>query len=199
MKDKFNDFQDSLIIGKILGDGHIETANNKTFRLKIEHSIKQKEYVDWMYEKLKDFSSAPPKIKAKTPNNSYWFNTRYSGNLRFYAQQFYKDDIKIIPKIIHKLITPLSLAIWFMDDGLFKSNRHKTFIIHSLGYKKNELKLIIKLLEDKFNIKSTLHKQYDKWRIYIKSESADNFRNLIEPYIIDSMRYKLGLTIKPKK
>ena len=39
-----------IIVGKLLGDGHLETQNDgKTWRLKIEHSIKQKEYVIHQY------------------------------------------------------------------------------------------------------------------------------------------------------
>ncbi len=184
--------QRSIIIGKILGDGHLETANNKTFRLKIEHSIKQKEYVDWLYEQLKNLASNNPKIKKRERITSYWFNTSCSGTLRFYAQQFYKGNKKIIPKIINKILDPMALAIWFMDDGSLKSKNHKTYIIHSLGYTKKELEIMQEVLGKKFNIKTRLHRQYGKWRIYITSESRNVFRNLIEPYIVPSMRYKLG-------
>jgi hypothetical protein len=49
--------QKSILVGKILGDGHLETQNKgKTYRLKVEHSIEQKEYVDWLYYELKKFS-----------------------------------------------------------------------------------------------------------------------------------------------
>jgi len=40
-----------ILVGKLLGDGHLETQNKgKTWRLKIEHSIKQKEYVMHQYK-----------------------------------------------------------------------------------------------------------------------------------------------------
>ena len=42
-----------MLVGKILGDGCLETQNNgATWRLKIEHSFKQKEYVDHQYSLL---------------------------------------------------------------------------------------------------------------------------------------------------
>ena len=79
-----------------------------------------------------------------------------------------------------------------MDDGSFKSKEHKTFIIHTLGYSKNDLELVKKVLDKKFGLKVGLHKQYDKWRLYIYSESSDNFKKIISRYILPSMKYKLG-------
>jgi len=48
--------------------------------------------------------------------------------------------------VIEKLLTPLSLAIWFMDDGSLKSTRHRTYVIHTLGYEKKEVGNVQKIL-----------------------------------------------------
>lgn len=188
--------QRELIVGLLLGDGHLETQNGRTYRLKIEHSIKQKDYVDWLYQCFFEWVNQPPKARIKDSFGkkiiSYGFTTCSSGSFRFYAQQFYSDKKKIIPKMIGKLLSPLSLAIWFMDDGSRKSFDHHTYIIHALGYSKQELCLVKKALAEKFDISIGLHKQYDKWRIYVYSDSAEKFRKLIEFYIVPLMRYKLS-------
>ena len=76
---KINFRQKQIIIGKLLGDGHLETANGKTYRLKIEHSWRQKEYVDWLYRELTGLVLRPPQPKNQLVNNreykKYWFNT----------------------------------------------------------------------------------------------------------------------------
>lgn len=191
--------QRSIIVGKLLGDGHLESQDEgRTYRLKIEHSIKQKEYVDWLYEELKNLVGKPPYIKKRGEFKSYGFFTYSLGSLRFYGHQFYSGNKKIIPKLIHKLINPLVLAIWFMDDGSYKSLDHKTYIIHTLGYSKKDLNLLKEAFKKKFDIDVALHRQSNKWRIYIKSASANLFRSIIYPYIISSMKYKLG-EHKPKK
>lgn len=188
--------QRELIVGLLLGDGHLETANGRTYRLKVEHSIKQREYVDWLYQEFKPWVRQKPKAKNHAINDkvliSYWFTTYSSAKLRFYAQQFYVNKKKIMPKLIGKLLSPLALAVWFMDDGSWKSNHHKTYIIHTLGYSKKELAIVRKILEQKYGITIGIHKQYQQWRIYVYSESAPLFRKLIEPYVIPSMKYKLG-------
>jgi len=200
--------QKEIIVGTLLGDGHLETSNHgRTYRLKIEHSIKQKEYTDWIFNQFKLWINKKPrtwKRYSQLPNGSmlvsqkYGFSTYSHGAFRFFGQQFYpKNGRKIIPKVIEKLLTPLSIAIWYLDDGSFKSERHKTFIIHTHGYKKNDLKKVQKALK-RYEINTKLHMQKRRsgiyWRIYILSESAPRFRKIVEPIVnqIPSMKYKLG-------
>lgn len=193
---KFTNEQRELIVGLLLGDGHLETQNNQTYRLKVEHSIKQKNYVDWLYQNFSKWINQLPKARIKDSFGkeltSYGFTTYSSGLLRFYAQQFYFGKKKVMPKMIGKLLSPKALAIWFMDDGSWKSDRHHTYIIHSLDYSKKELTFVREVLKKKFDVNIGIHKQYDKWRIYIYSDSAEKFKQLIEPHIIPSMKYKLG-------
>lgn len=189
--------QKEILVGLILGDGHLETLNNgKTYRLKVEHSLKQREYLDWLYLNFKDWINKIPEVRKRTSLGkiieTYGFTTYTSSILRIYAQQFYVNKKKIIPKIIDKIITPQGLAIWFMDDGSIKSKAHKALVIHTHGYSKDDLLLITKVLQKKFGLEIGLQKQYDKWRLYIYSESVDNFKKIILPYILPSMQYKLG-------
>lgn len=204
---KIGERQRSIIVGTLLGDGHLETVNKGlTYRLKIVHSAKQREYIEWLYYELKNLVRTQPQRKIKKGANKtyeeYWFSTYSLGSLRFYGQQFYVDGYKVIPKIIGKLIDPLAIAVWFMDDGSYKSNRHKTYIIHTLSFNKKDLQLLCEVLERKYGIKTRLHRQYYKssvkWRLYVLSQSARIFKNLIEPYIVSSLKYKLGNTM-PKE
>ena len=203
LKNKINlsERQRSIIVGTLIGDGHLETMDNgRTYRLKITHSVKQKEYTEWLYDELKSLVRTPPQKKTKGGADKiyeeYWFNTYSLGSLRFYGQQFYVGGYKTVPKIIGKLINPLAIAVWFMDDGSYKSNRHKTYIIHTLSFKKKDLQLLCEVFERKYGVKIRLHRQHYKssvkWRLYILSQSAEKFRNLIEPYIVPSLKYKLG-------
>ncbi len=188
--------QREIMIGLLLGDGHLETANGRTYRLKVEHGIAQKEYVDWLYEMLRNWIPQSPKARVKDsfgkPITSYGFTTYSSGLFRFYAQQFYHEKKKVIPKAIRKWLTPRAVAIWFMDEGSWKSDHHQTYIIHTLGYAKRELALIQEAFKKKFDIDVGIHKQYDRYRLYVYSKSAQRFRKLIEPYMVSSMKYKLG-------
>ena len=194
---KLTDLQRSILVGTLLGDGHLESRDKgKTYRLKIEHQLLQKDYTEWLHSYFKEWVRGGIYRKLKAQNKEYvGFNTYSHGALRFYAQQFYVNRKKIIPKMIGKLLDPLSIAIWFMDDGSWKSNRHKTFIIHTLGFTKKDLESVQKVLEKKFKIKTSLHRQKEKyWRLYVNSESAKDFEDIVKPYtsLIDSMKAKMG-------
>jgi hypothetical protein len=49
------------------------------------------------------------------------------------------------------------------------------------------------LLLNKYSLNCSLHKDKDYWTLYIKDESATVFAKLIEPYMLNSMKYKLGI------
>lgn len=196
--------QRELIVGKVLGDGHLETSDRgRTYRLKVEHSLKQKEYVDWLYTHFKEWvRTSPREIKNGT---KYGFVTYSHPALRFYGQQFYgREGRKRIPPLIRKLLTKTALAIWYLDDGSWKSNRHKTFIIHSLGYAREDQERMGQVLRERFDIETALHRQWRAWgrywRMYIPSASAEKFRQAIYSVVsqIPSMSYKLG-NIMPKR
>ena len=192
--------QKEIIIGLILGDGHLETMNKgKTYRLKVEQSIKHKSYVDWLYMNFRDFVNTPPKIRKSIAfgkeTTNYRFSTLSVGNFRFFAQQFYKNKKKIIPSLIQRWLTPLSMAVWFMDDGQIKSKKHRALLINTQCFSKKDLGKLQKALEEKFGIKTNLKKEPTGWRLYILSETVAKFVKLINPYILPSMRKKLGINI----
>lgn len=195
-----NDRQREIVVGLLLGDGHLEIQNNgRTYRLKIEHSIQQKEYVDWLYEEFKEWINTPPQSKKQLITFSgvtkeyekYWFNTLSSGSFRFYAQQFYLKSRKVVPRLIKKLLTPLSLAVWYMDDGGIKSKAHSTVLFSTHGFDDGSIHHLRQALLEKFGIKSTTRSQREGKQIYLLSETIEIFRDLIVPLIHPSMKYKL--------
>lgn len=199
--------QKDILTGLMLGDGCLESQNqNRTYRLKIEQSLLHKEYVDWLYEKLKNLVLTNPKIKVKRIGSrtyqNYGFQTISCSQLRFFAHQFYDQNSrkKIIPKIIGRLLNSLALAVWFMDDGQMKSTKHRALLINSQCFSKRDLGLLQKVLKDKFKIETTLKKEITGYRIYLLSKTISNFLTIISPYIIPSMRYKLGrINTLPKR
>lgn len=196
---KLTDQQGEILVGLLLGDGHLETQNQgRTFRLKVEHAISQKEYTDWLYEYFKNISLTKPQLKlqmvAGKMREKYWFSTISTGTLRFYAQLFYVNRKKVVPKIIAKLASPLSLAVWFMDDGSLKSKHHKARIINTQCFDDISLQRLQDMLKSKFNIMTTLRQQKEGKQIYVPSTEIEKFIALIKPYIHPTMEYKIKLT-----
>ncbi len=200
--------QKSIIVGKILGDGHLETqTKGKSYRLKVEHSISQKEYVDWTFQMLKDWVKTSPKTKLKMRQGikgiNYYFQTVSTSSFRFFGQSFYPKGVKQVPIIIGKLLTPLSLAIWFMDDGSIKSRHHRALILNTQAFNELSLKRLQKVLDEKFGVCTILRRQKEGKQIYVLAKSVDKFVEIIKPYLLPEMYYKLGknleLTQLPKR
>ena len=202
---QLSELQGQVLVGTLLGDGCLETQNRgRTYRLKIEHAISQKDYLDWKFQVFKTFTLSEPRSHERPSYGSvrknYCFSTISHGALRFYAQQFYADGKKIMPRMISKLLTPVALAVWFMDDGSVKSKQHRALVIHAQSFNQSDLQRVILVLEKKYGIKSALRKRTDGngYVLYLLAETIGKFIDLVEEYILPSMRYKLGTPL-PKK
>lgn len=201
--------QKQILVGSLLGDAHLESRYKLgCATLRIEHSYKQRGYVDWLHNEFKEWVRTCPRKKRQwswgKQQDKYGFITYGHRILGKFRKLFYRNGRKIIPGNIESYLTPLGLAVWFMDDGSIKSKRHKGMFLNTQAFKKSEVEKLQKVLRKKFAIQTVNRKDKNGWQIYILGkENAENFMKLIRPYIIPSMQYKiprpLRLTQLPKK
>src|SRR5215510_2035823 len=94
--------------------------------------------------------------------------------------------IKIIPHNIEKYLTPLALAIWFMDDG---SKLGKGAKIATNCFKYKELQFFCNILLKKYNIIVKLNSggKNKGYVLYIHSKSMPLFSKIVKPYILPSL------------
>ena len=119
LKLDISDRQVQILIGCLLGDAYL----TKLGKIQIEQSEKQKEYVEWKYQELASISYSGPKqvVRFEKRDNrvtkSYRFWTRQY--FRSWRKIFYRDNHKVYPNDLAEWISPLSLAVWHMDDGCY--------------------------------------------------------------------------------
>lgn len=179
--------QKQILIGVLLGDGAMRKKTHAL--LEINHSYSQKEYVDWLYQQFKDFVATSPKVrKGNGKRLAYRFTTKSILEFTYFYNRFFKENRKIIPETL--TLSPLTLAIWYMDDG---SRCDKDIYLNSQQFTQVEQRRLVVELERQFQIRSSLNKDKHYHRIRIKKESVDEFMNIISPYILPSMKYKLLL------
>ena len=185
-----------ILIGAILGDAYVE-RHEKDARVAIMHSIKQKELVDWKYQELKRFVKMQPMqseyFDSRYGKKYFWwrFQTRRFPELKLLGDMFYRKNKKIIPKNIDQLLKdPISLAVWYMDDGGRRKDCHGMFL-NTLSFSKTEQQKLQKCLAKNFGIETRVHWISDGYRLYIPTSHAKYFCKLISPHIIPSMIYKL--------
>lgn len=195
---ELSDRQRAIIVGSMLGDGMLEKRWRYP-RLRFGHGLVQKEYLFWKYNEFQNLTSSQPTLvntwhkKMAQRYQSLHFGTRAMPELMEYWNAFYADGCKMIPKNIGELlIDPLSLAVWFMDDG-YKRNDCNALRLNTDSFSGEEQKQLQLVLEKNFGIMSTIHRKGKYWNLYIPRASAYRFVQIVRPYIIPSISYKIAL------
>ena len=179
--------QKSIIVGSILGDAYLrKNPGRSDALLEINHSYKAKEYVDWKYKELKPLSVGEPKKREYSGRVAYRFYTKQHPELSKFLEKFYKNGRKVIPRDLE--LDPLSLAVWFMDDG--SKTKKGDLYLNSQQFSFKDQRFLLHLLR-KLGIRARMNKDKKYYRIRIYKESIPKFVELIKPYVIDSMKYKL--------
>ena len=196
-KDQF-----SLIVGSLLGDGTMrigQGAINANF--KVEHGLMQKDLVISKYEILKPWVLTKPKISYRYNidgskyEKSWWFRTVRHSKLTEIRKTFYPNGKKIIPQAIDVWLSTPALAWWIMDDGCYSKSK---IDISTYSFALAEVERLLKLINHKFSVTGKYFKDRDKgFRMYFNTTETKRLVDLIEPYVIDSMRYKIGYSRTP--
>lgn len=198
-KTKLSTVQCEILVGILLGDASLQTeSNGRTYRLRFVQSEKHKDYLFHLYDIFKNLTTSPPIRSSffdpRKPGKKYFrwsFSTTQQACFRFYGHQFYDGNKKKVPSLIHKWLTPRSIAYWYMDDGAQKwkgKSLGVRFCTDNFLYK--DVELLARLLNEKYFLKTSLQKKDSGWRIYISSYSYEILEKLIRSYFVSSMLYK---------
>jgi hypothetical protein len=193
---RLNDIQRQVLVGILLGDAHLETQNQgRTFRLKVEQSHLHKEYLMHLYEVFREWVLTPPQEKHKRSAQSnsvnWWFQTVSHAAFRFYAHQFYRDGKKHVPVLIHRFLSERSLAYWFMDDGSAKWKRSRVLLLNTQGFTQSDVERLADAIRDKYAVQTYLRRQAEGWQIAVSGSSRGRFEEIVKPYLVSSMMYKI--------
>lgn len=196
-KANWTDVQKSVIIGCLLGDGYINAHSPLSGMFVMGHSIEQEAWLKKKVEWLGDMINRKPyyqkQVRKGKENTGVFCYTKSYKDLKELQQVFYKDKIKLIPNNIGELFNELSLAVFYMDDGYCHSTnrgRYTTYYLSTCSFDVVSINNFIQMLFDKWGIVATHQKSNNI--IAISSKSKDVFKNLILPYMIPEMMYKLG-------
>jgi hypothetical protein len=191
-----NKKQREVLIGTILGDGTLE-KNGSNVRLRIDHALKDSQYVTWKYRIFKNMATSQPRIARQYDRRKskiyyhFKFDTLSLKYLNQYRKLFYRNRRKVVPKdISKKLRSGLSLAVWFMDDGYNRCDC-KGMYFNTQGFSEEEHELLQQCLRDNFDLETTIHWAAGRPRIYVPARESPKLCQVIRPYIVPSMNYKI--------
>jgi hypothetical protein len=182
-----------FLFGCLLGDGCLHIAKDSINpRFSTAHSLAQKDYSFYKYQLLQSIDATydeyyGKKIDKRTGKtyNSATVTVGASPSFVEFYNAFYSTGKKIIPiDLLEKYYTPFAMAIHFMDDGC-GSIKSVSFCTNS--FTKENLELFINFMKNKYNLEFTL---ISRNIIRLRAKSYMLFKELVYPYIIESMKYK---------
>jgi hypothetical protein len=188
--------QKQILDGLLLGDGHLERQRGAlSARLKIEHSISQVAYVAWKYEEWRDWVRTPPRERQRrnrlgSLSTNVGFTTLSHPELERFRQRHYEDGRKIVPQDL--VLNPLTVAVWFMDDGSKKSNQCRGLLLNTQSFIAPEVDSLRSMILRDVGVETSVRKQSDGLQIYIPSPSVAVFTAFVIDEMLPSMMYKLS-------
>lgn len=187
-----------LVLFMALGDGSINTQGY----LSIRHCLAQKEYAEWKRQLLnKNGVKTTPLYEVS--NNGYGaveFRTKTYKFIKSWRRFIYRPCKKIADKRVMKMLTPLGLSIWYMDDGGISQKKENGVItandlMLNTALSKEENQVLIDAFLNCFDIKFTQCKNRGKYRLRCGTKEARKFIEIVKPYVnqVNCMKYKLNV------
>lgn len=212
-KTKFNKESRNLLIGLLLGDGTI--SNNFVF--KIAHTESQKDYVEWKINQLNQHGIKNNGLKSYIKTKGY--NT---GGLVYYTQLSIVPFIKVLKRVFYKekkilgnrkilnRLSPLEIAIWYMDDGHINIRKSPEGKVHGFYIKistcepKEEVQVIIDYFKEVWNINFYMFhegRKKDSYSLCCGTKEGLKFIEIVKPFVqqVPSMIYKIQFDLSQRE
>lgn len=194
-----------LIVGIMLGDGHME-KHGLGCRFTLHMGAKSQELVEHIHNLLANngyCSPKKPESKPAKPNkktgkvyHTVHLKTYTFGSFEYYHNEWYYNNIKVIPASLEHDLTRRALVYWFMADGNYTGFN---FNIRTYSFTESEVEQQAAVQRKKFNLKAGKcynNKEKNWWKVIIYAESVPQFVKLVRPYIGPCMLYKLPILSK---
>ena len=204
MKTKITKESRNLLIALLLGDGTI--SNNNVFKL--SHCEKQRDYLEWKIEQLKEAGLRNNGLKEYINVKGYNI-----GKKVYYTQLNIVPFIKVLRRVFYKPYKKLGnrkllnrldakgIAIWYMDDGHINYRKtngkvHGFYIKIATCIPKEELQIIIDYFKEVWNIEFYMFhegKKENSYSLCCGTKEGIKFINIVKPYVeqVPSMIHKI--------
>jgi recombination protein RecA len=194
--------QVQLILGSLMGDGSLSpnTRGRSGTRFRMGHGAKQATYLDWKVEMLGNIPCARS-INAKGAVFADIHPLPELAELR--EAVYFGDGKKHLTWEYLKALTPLALAVWYMDDGCFtlrsKGVQERTkggtgrieICVEAMSPGSRER--LVQYLRDSRGLDVQLVQMgaARKGVLRFTTSGTEKFQRLVAPYVHPSMEYKL--------
>lgn len=195
LKDAPNELK-QLIIGSLLGDGSFikASSSSSSYCMSIAHKTEQYNYLEYKFSILNNYGLVN-NICARTYNDYRFINpsyteyrvkTRNNPLFTYIRNNAYADNKKFINLDIIEDMDALGLAIWYMDDGYVTKS---SCAFSTCSFVTSSQQRLADFLLGRFGLHFTVGNNANS--LYLISTDFNKFKEIVSPYIIPSMQYKL--------
>jgi recombination protein RecA len=195
-----SDFQWEVLLGGLMGDGALSpTRSGLAARFRWGHAARQAAYGDWKASLFANLTVS----RSVNAKGAVFHDVQPLPELAELRRAVYVDGKKVLSHDYLKQLTPLSLAIWYMDDGGFTLRAKGVQRRTAEGSGRSEIcveafdstsrKRLRDYLEDTWGIRPTIVERGRRGiscLVFPKDETA-KLHALIAPFVHPSMDDKL--------
>jgi recombination protein RecA len=194
--------QFQLILGSLMGDGSLSPnrRDRSGTRFRMGHGAKQEAYLDWKASLLGNI----PHTRTVNAKGAVFADFTPLPELReLHEAVYFGDGKKHLSWDYLKSLTPLALAVWYMDDGNFtlrsKGVQERTaggtgrieICVEAMSPGSRER--LARYLRDTYGLQVKLMDRGARKVSVLQFSTAasEKFQKLVAPYVHPSMEYKL--------
>ena len=189
-----------IIYGILLGDSHAERrAIGNGTRISVQQESNRSEYLLWLHDllaKLGYCNPNSPKVQSRMgPKGIIRYIIRFHSytysSFNTIHEAWYNKGIKRLPSDISEYLSPLALAILIINDGT-RVGKGLKLATNSFTYEDSTR--LTQVLYNLYKLKAVVQSAGvpNQYVIYIWKESMPQLRELVRPFMVSSILYKLG-------
>jgi recombination protein RecA len=196
-----SDFQWQVILGGLLGDSALSpTGSGHGARYRFGHGARQVEYADWQGSLFANLRSS----RSTNADGAVFYDLQPLAELGALRSAMYVGGRKVLSEDYLKQLTPLSLAIWYMDDGSYAERaaglQERTrdgsgrIEICVEALESTSRTRLVDYLADTWGIRPRLRSAgaAQKAVLTFSKDETAKFQALVAPFVHPSMEYKLA-------
>jgi recombination protein RecA len=168
--------------GAFVGDSQISIRDKNTANLKLQDNSNP-DYINWKLDKLQKFLNFS-ELKIE---RGYRYDSEFSYEFAKIKRELGERD----PIYMLQNYSPLSLAIWYTDDGSYDSKDYHSRSAISIGRLKNQTQKLNEVLE-LFKSKTGIDEvSIQDSKLQFTKNGTGKLAKIIAKYVPESMQYKL--------
>jgi recombination protein RecA len=195
---KLSAFQWDVILGSLLGDGSLSpTRSGHGARFRIGHGQQQAEYADWKASLFANLNVS----RSTNDKGAVFHDVQPLPELAELRRAVYLGGQKVLSWDYLKRLTPLSIALWYQDDGTFALRSKGLQDRTAGGSGRSEIcvqaieagsrQRLRDLLADTWGIEAKLVERGGNAIMQFPTAETAKLHALIAPFVHPSMAYKL--------